>query len=265
MRESRRDAKYLQQMKGTPKQPDPSRPGLAIPIKVNIDPPHEESPAPTEGPVDECGRQVRRMRITGVMLQKFGYTEGCDGCRYKRAGMREARPHTEVCRRRIGEAMMGDETDRRKEEEDDERTNWRLAEKMEKILKEEAGDGGDDRKGTGGCDDRAGAGGGEAGARGGLQGGQEAHGAAGGRGPRGSACRSASKTRWPNGVKGEVQGGEKRGPQETKEVQGVNKRPRENAPEGGVGGVAHGPFLDLAAPARERGCGRALQSTPGDR
>ena len=104
---------------------------MAIPIKVNIDPPHEESPAPAEGPVDECDRQIRRMRITGVKLQKYGYTEG----RYKRAGMREARPHTEVCRRRIEEAMMGDETDRRKKEEDDERVNWRLAEKMEKILK----------------------------------------------------------------------------------------------------------------------------------
>ena len=31
---------------------------------------------------------------------------------------------------------MGDETDRRKKEEDEERVNWRLAEKMEKILKE---------------------------------------------------------------------------------------------------------------------------------
>ena len=134
--ESRWDAKYLQEMKGTPQQPDPSRPGVAIPIKVNIDPPHEESPAPAEGPVDKCDRQIRPMRITGVMLQKYGYTEGCDGCRYKRAGMREARPHTEVCPRRIGEAMMGDETDRRKKEEDDERVNWRLAEKMEKILKE---------------------------------------------------------------------------------------------------------------------------------
>ena len=133
--ESRWDAKYLQEMKGTPQQPDPSRPGLAIPIKVNIDPPHEEPPAPAEGPADECDRHIRRMRITGVMLQKYGYTEGCDGCRYKRAGMREARSHTEVCRRRIGEVMMGDETNNRKKE-DDERVNWRLAEKMEKIFKE---------------------------------------------------------------------------------------------------------------------------------
>ena len=145
--ESRWDAKYLQEMKGTPQQPDPSRPGLAIPIKVNIDPPHEQSPGPAEGPVDECDRQIRRMRITGVMLQNYGYTEGCDGCRYKRAGMREARPHTEVCRRRIGEAMMGDETDRRKKDEDDERVNWR-SENGEDPQRE-AGDGGDDRAGAG--------------------------------------------------------------------------------------------------------------------
>ena len=31
---------------------------------------------------------------------------------------------------------MGDETDRSKKEEDDERVNWRLAKKMEKIFKE---------------------------------------------------------------------------------------------------------------------------------
>ena len=53
--------------------------------------------------------------------------------------------------------------------------------------------------------------------------------------------------------------------QETKEVQGENKRPRENSPEGESAEVAHGPFLDPAAPARERGRGRALQTTQGDR
>ena len=50
--ESRWDATYLQEMKGTPQQPDPSRPGLAIPIKVNIDPPHEKSPEPAERSTD---------------------------------------------------------------------------------------------------------------------------------------------------------------------------------------------------------------------
>ena len=54
-------------------------PSISSEMKVTLqqlDPPHEESQAPAEGPVDECDRQVRRMRITGVMLQKYGYTEG---------------------------------------------------------------------------------------------------------------------------------------------------------------------------------------------
>ena len=66
------------------------------------------------------------------------------------------------------------------------------------------------------------------------------------------------KTRWPSGQRTSA-GGEKRGAQETKEVQGENKRPRENAPEGEL------PMDLPAAPARERGRGWALQSTPGDR
>ena len=81
---------------------------------------------------------------------------------------------------RIGEAMMGDETDRRKEE-DDERVNWRLAEKMKNILKEKQKTAETIEQEPDGGDDRA------------------------GRGPRESACKSASKMRWPSGVKGGVQ------------------------------------------------------------
>ena len=254
--ERRWDAKYLQEMKETPQQPDRSRPGLAIPIKVNIDPPHEESPAPAEGPVDECDRQVRRMRITGVMLQKYGYTEGCDGCRYKRAGMREARPHTEVCRRRIEEAMMGDETDRRKKEEDDERVNWRLAEKMEKILKEkqetvetiekEPEDVIFEQEPEEDC--RV------------------------GKRPMEKQEEGPERKRMQVSVKDALaQWGRKRsagGKTRTAGDQGGAGREQETEREctrRGVGGVAHGPFFDPAAPARERGRGRALQSTPGDR
>ena len=230
MDEESRWAKYLQEMKGTPQQPDPSRPGLAIPIKVNIDPPHEESPAPAEGPVDECHRQVRRMRITGVMLQKYGYTEGCDGCRYKRARMREARPHTEVCRRRIGEAKMEDETDRRKEEEEDERVNWRLAEKMEKILKEKQETAETIEKDPEDVtieqepeevkqepeeDCRVG--------KRPMEQQEE--------GPERKRMQVSVKDALAQKGQRRRAGGEKRGPQETKEVQGENKRPRDNAPE----------------------------------
>ena len=159
------------------------------------------------------------MRITGVMLQKYGYTKGCDGCRYKRAGMREARPQTKVCRRRIGEAMVGDETDRRKKEEEDERVNWRLGRENGEDPQRKARDGGDDREGAGGCDDRAGAGGGESSTWRRIAGWARGPRSSKRKGPRGSACRRSA-------------GREKRGPQETKEVQGENKRPRENAPEG---------------------------------
>ena len=63
--ESRWDAKYLQEMKGTPQQRDLSRPGLAIPIKVNIDPPHEESPAPAGACAsrESCSRSTDTPRV----------------------------------------------------------------------------------------------------------------------------------------------------------------------------------------------------------
>ena len=199
---------------------------------MNIDQPHEESPAPAEWPIDECDRQIRRMRIKEVMLQKYGHTEVCDGCRYKRAGMREERLYTEVCRGRIGEA------DFRNKEEDDERVIRRLAEKMEifkekqeteetiekepEEVKQEAEE-----------DCRV--------ARGMEQ--QE-------EGPERKRVQVSVEDALAQWCPRRSAGGEKRGLHETKEVQGENKRPRENAPRGRVGGVAHGLFCDPAVPAR---------------
>ncbi len=45
------------------------------------------------------------MKITRKMLERIGYTEDCEGCRYMQAGMDESRPHTERCRKRIEEEM----------------------------------------------------------------------------------------------------------------------------------------------------------------
>ena len=212
------------------------------------------------------------MRITGVMLQKYGYTEGCDGCRYKRAGMREARPHTEVCRRKIGEAMTGDDTDRRKEEEDDERANWSLAEKMEKILeKQETAETieqepevvtieqepeevtieqqPEEVKQEPEEDCRVG--------KRPMEQQEE--------GPERKRMQVSVKDAFgPMGSKEKCRGRETR----TAGDQGGAGREQETEREctrGGVGGVAHGLFIDPAVPARERGRGRVLQSTPGDR
>ena len=53
------------------------------------------------------------MRINNAILEKYGYTENCEGCRFKQAGMNETRGHSEVCRERILEAMDQDEEGRR--------------------------------------------------------------------------------------------------------------------------------------------------------
>ena len=67
------------------------------------------------------------------MLQKYGYTEGCEGCRAKAAGMTQ-KPHGEACRKRIEQALDGDEAGRELRRKNTERENQRIAEKMERDL-----------------------------------------------------------------------------------------------------------------------------------
>ena len=114
---SRWDGAMIKEMKGTPRQPDPDKNGEAIQIQVNFD--SDATEAPLE--VKENKMEVRRMRITAAMLAKYGYTEGCEGCRYKRAGLAEAKAHSERCRQRIVEAMSEMEEGRRVMEREDER------------------------------------------------------------------------------------------------------------------------------------------------
>lgn len=125
------DAELIKALQGTPQQPDPNRPGIAIPIRINFDPPAEEEPIPVDA--DEKRRTIRRMRITSHLLHKYGYTEGCDGCRCRRAGLGEHRGHTEACRDRIEARMEEDEEGRQMKEQSDERINRRIAEEMERA------------------------------------------------------------------------------------------------------------------------------------
>ena len=71
-------------MKGTPKQPDPSRPGIHIPIKMQmIGPEHLEEPVAVEATPREAVIP-RRFRITTHMLAADGYSAGCmqeENCR----------------------------------------------------------------------------------------------------------------------------------------------------------------------------------------
>ena len=83
-------------------------------------------------------RQIRRMKLTTRILQQYGYTEGCDGCRHRQAGLEESRNHSEECRKRIEEAMEGDESGRQALAEQHDRIGHRLAEHMERSVQGDA-------------------------------------------------------------------------------------------------------------------------------
>ena len=100
-----------------------------IPIRVVFDPPQVGEPDPTAHPRKEP--QMRRMKITESVLQKYGYTEGCEGFRAKAAGMTQ-KHHGETCRKRIEQALDGDEAGRELRRKNTERENQRIAEKMER-------------------------------------------------------------------------------------------------------------------------------------
>ena len=128
-------------IKGKPQQPDPSRPGMSIPIKINFDPMvMMESEEKFEDQDAEKERQIRRMKITQEILRKYGYTKGCYSCRYKSVGFHENRAHNLESRTRIENSMMEDTVDREKWEKDNERINWRIAAQMEKSIGEKNGE-----------------------------------------------------------------------------------------------------------------------------
>ena len=83
---SRWDADLIKNMQDTPRQPDPTRPGVGIPIKVRFsEPAHVDDAIPNQPAWQEHG--PTRMRIMPYMLEKKGFTKGCEGCRHKQAGL----------------------------------------------------------------------------------------------------------------------------------------------------------------------------------
>ena len=103
--EERWSKQAVEGMKGTPDQmkPGPGAVGGGGPpvdfgggAMDDLEPDHVEKP-----PVLE----TRRFRITPTMLEEHGYTDGCDGCQRKRAGLRGHAAHSEVCRQRVAEAL----------------------------------------------------------------------------------------------------------------------------------------------------------------
>ena len=120
------DGNLVKKMRGTPQKPDPSKPGIFIPIRVTFDEPEKDPVLQSEPMRKERGS--KRMKISRAILSKYGYTSGCDACRVQRAGLAQAgHLHSETCRSRIETAMEGDEEGqeilrREKEKEDQNRS-----------------------------------------------------------------------------------------------------------------------------------------------
>ena len=125
------DGPMIKGMQGTPQQPDPSRGGSTIPTRVHIDPACSEEPV--EATTKKRELDARRMRITQEHLEEYGYTEGCDGCRFKRAGLSGGRAHSERCRKRIMAELEKTDVGRKAREREDQR----IGSRVETLLQED--------------------------------------------------------------------------------------------------------------------------------
>ena len=128
--DQRWSAEAIKQMRGSPQQPDPKKASIQIPVRVSFDPPSTERPDESKPLRNE--KVMRRMMITAAMLEKYGYTEDCEGCRCKRSGVTGIRAeHTEVCRSRIEQAMDAEEDGQEKRRRDKLRIDRRMADTVE--------------------------------------------------------------------------------------------------------------------------------------
>ena len=82
----------MEEIRGTPQQPNPEGGGRIIMPQVRFDPPNEQEPVES---VPLRKETVPRMKLKKEYFKKYGWTEGCEGCRVKREGRRsEQREHT---------------------------------------------------------------------------------------------------------------------------------------------------------------------------
>ena len=89
------DVNAIIDRKVTPQRPDPSKPGLHIPVKIRVEP-----EVPCEMPMMRPARDEDGSRRAYVMKRHYeehGYTEACEGYARLSAGMKP-KPHSNVCR-----------------------------------------------------------------------------------------------------------------------------------------------------------------------
>ena len=104
------DDNAILDMKGTPQQPDPTKPGLHIPVRIRMEP-----EVPFVIPSMKPAREEEAPRRTYVMKRHFDkleYTADCEGCARLSTGMK-SRPHTGKRRARMYEDLKKTEAGRK--------------------------------------------------------------------------------------------------------------------------------------------------------
>ena len=123
------DIERIKRLRGTPQRPNPDKQSIEVPARVNFDGPDEVEVEPAQNARDTL--DIRRMRISPAILRKYGFTTGCEGCRYKRAGFKESRGHNEECRNRLYQRMSEDPEDKEKLNIDERRITQKMADNLQ--------------------------------------------------------------------------------------------------------------------------------------
>ena len=84
----------IRAMRGTPSQPDPNQVTTRIPVSITMP---VSTPMPAIRLPEEKGRQIY---FKEEDFEAYGYTDGCEGCDAKKAGM-PLRRHSDECRARL--------------------------------------------------------------------------------------------------------------------------------------------------------------------
>ena len=128
------DINAILDMKGTPQRPDPTKPGLHIPVQIRLEP-----EVPFSMPAMVPARSEEGPRRAYIMKRHFkehGYTEGCEGCGRLSAGMTKKGVHSDKCRSRMYKELGKTEKGRKWLAE----AETRIEEFLEERLKRDHGE-----------------------------------------------------------------------------------------------------------------------------
>jgi len=103
------DHDLVANMKGTPQRMSADLPGEERPVAVDVEPPEEGEPDELK-PSRSGGR--RQLYLKKNDFERYGYTEGCEGCRKMKLGRRAPYPHRRSCRDRLEDHIKENEEPR---------------------------------------------------------------------------------------------------------------------------------------------------------